>query len=404
MRLLIISYYYLLSDSTGSLRPRAMTKYLPSFGVEVSVLTHGQQRNILSVQKKVIAVKNVTRDSSFLPFYYAWRIWQKGLRLIGIYRDPYVYWSDNSLSCAEEIMARAKPDAVLASYPTAAALEIGVTLAERYNVPLISDFRDGVLFEPLETAALEYEATRRHYAELEARAVAASRLILTVSEPISNYFREQYAHPNVMTLHNGYDLDDIAPDMSVELSADIINIVHTGRLGASEKGRGVDALSTALRILLVQSPEMARKFQLHFVGKLSQEEQNCLVPLVAQGIVKLWGHQPRAKALGFQHKADVLLLITAPDKASIATGKLFEYLAANKPILALTRGTEAARIVRETGAGVVASPDNSNEIAAAISSFIQQERKTGNVRNESLIATFSRIEQMKQLAEKLKKI
>lgn len=403
MRLLLISYYYLFSESTGSLRPHAMRRYLPQSGVEVSVLTYRQQRDSISYQDDVIGVKNVTREASFLPFYFAWRIWQKGLRLIGIYRDPYIYWSDNALRQTDEIMHYAKPDAVLASYPTVAALEIGVVLAERYNVPLISDFRDGLLFEPLESAALQYNATRRHYETLEARVVAASKLILTVSEPISSYFRERYSHPNVMTLPNGFDLDDITPDMSVDLPSDVINIVHTGRLGGSEKGRGGNALSMALHLLLECSPEIVQKLQLHFVGQLSTAEENCLASLVERGIVKLWGHQTRAKALDFQHKADILLLITAPDKASIATGKLFEYLAANKPILALTRGTDAARIVNETGAGVVVSPDHPDEIAATIRNLILQDKKC-YARNEVLISTFSRSEQMKLLAKRLKEI
>lgn len=404
MRLLLVSYFYLFNESTGSLRARAMARYLPRLGVDVSVLTYRKQQEVLSYQENVIGVKNVTRDTSSPVFYFAWRLWHKGLRMIGVYRDPYIYWSVNALAHADEIVNYAKPEAVLASYPTITALDIGMMLAKRYNMPLISDFRDGLLFEPLEAAALQYDATRLHYEKMEARVVAASKLILTVSEPISAYFRERYAHPNVVTLPNGYDFDDIAADLDVELPTDVINIVHTGRLGISEENRGVDALRAALYKLLESETEIVKKIQLHFVGQLSTVEKDHLAPLIERGIVRLWGHQPRAKALGLQRKADVLLLITAPDKASIATGKIFEYLAANKPILALTRGTEAARIVNETGAGLVVSPDNPDEIAVAIRECIVPSGREFPTRNEALIATYSRFEQMKSLAMKLKEI
>lgn len=407
MKILVISYHYSFSDSTGSLRPRAMAKYLPQNGIEAAVLTYRAQHEKVSFVDNMIEVKDVTRDTVPLPIYYAWRIWQKGLRSLGFYRGVHEYWRDAALNHADEIMERIKPDAILATYPTAEAFEIGIAFAERYRLPLVSDFRDGLLFEPLETAALQHNATHRYYEVLEARVVAASKLILTVSEPISTYFRERYAHQNVMTLHNGYDPNDIVADSNVELPTDVINIVHTGRLGMSRldmsaKGMGIDALSAALRMLLERSPEMARKVQVHFVGQLTTAEKNRLAPLVEQGIVKLWGHKPRAMALGFQRKADILLLITAPDKASIATGKLFEYLAANKPILALTRGTEAARIVNDTGAGVVVSPDDPEEIAEAIEVIIRHDGVLFGGRNEESISVFSRDRQIEVLASMLK--
>lgn len=407
MRILLISYYYSLNDSTGSLRARAMAKYLPQNGIEVAVLTYRAQNEAVSFIDNVIGVKDVTRDTVALPFFYALRIWQRGLRWLGIYRSFCGYWRNVALRHADEIIERVRPDAILASYPEVDALEIGVELSEKYGLPLISDFRDGLLYEPLETAALQHKSVHHHYEIFEARLVAVSNSILTVSEPISAYFRHRYAHPNVITLHNGFDPDDIEPDRNIILPAGIINLVHTGRLGISRqeplgKGRGLDALRLAVELLLSHSPEMVRKFQVHFVGQLSHGEQNCLAPLVEQGVVKLWGHQPRAKALGFQHAADVLLLITAPDKASIATSKLFEYLAANKPILALTRGTEAARIVRETGAGVVVSPDEPEEIAEAIKAIIRHGVGLFGERHEESIADYSRDRQIARLALMLK--
>jgi len=407
VKILVISYHYSFGDSTGSLRPRAMAKYLPQNGVEVAVLTYRAQREKVSFIDNMIGVKDLTRDTVPLPIYYAWRIWHYGFCVLGFHRGVNAYWRDAALNRADEIIERSKPDAILATYPNAEAFEIGVAFSERHRLPLISDFRDGLLFEPIETAALRHNAARRYFEVLEARVVAASKLILTVSDPISAYFRERYAHQNVMTLHNGYDPNDIAADSSVELPADVINIVHTGRLDMSRldmsaKGTGVDALSAALHMLLERSPETARKVQLHFVGQLSTAEKNRLAPLVEKGMVTLWGHKSRAMALCFQRKADVLLLITAPDKASIATGKLFEYLAANKPILALTRGTEAARIVNDTGAGVVVSPDGPEDIAEAIEGIVRRDGFVFGRRNEESIAGFSRDRQMERLAPLLK--
>jgi glycosyltransferase involved in cell wall biosynthesis len=77
-------------------------------------------------------------------------------------------------------------------------------------------------------------------------------------------------------------------------------------------------------------------------------------------------------------------------------------LAANKPVLALTRGTAAARIVMETGVGWVVSPDKPEEIADAIETIIRHAGKIVAVRNEAFITAFSRDSQMAALALKLK--
>ena len=63
-------------------------------------------------------------------------------------------------------------------------------------------------------------------------------------------------------------------------------------------------------------------------------------------------------AVAIQRAADALLLIAAPRRSQLANIKVFEYLAAGRPILALAAGTEAGRIVLESGGGeVVPSTD-----------------------------------------------
>lgn len=402
MRLLLVSYFYSFNDSTGALRPRAMAKYLPKDGIEVYALTYFPQREDIAFRERVIGLRNITRDTVSRPVYYAWRIWTRALRALGLYRGDLDCWRDVALRQAEAIIGYAQPDAILATYPTVEALEIGLALSRKFGLPLISDFRDGLLFEPIETGALAQRATRKRYTALEAEVVASSRLVLTVSEPISQYFRERYGHANVKTLHNGFDLDDIQPNLDVELPAGVVNIVHTGRLSMSSPGMRIDALAAALNLLIARAPELAQKFRLHFIGQLTAAEKTLFAPPATQGVIKIWGPQSRRDAMGLQRKADILLLVTEPDKASIATGKLFEYLFAHKPILALTRGTEAERLIRQTGAGWVVAPDDPERIAAAIEDCVRGTNRSLLHRDEQLVAKFSREAQMKDLAVFLK--
>jgi glycosyltransferase involved in cell wall biosynthesis len=82
-------------------------------------------------------------------------------------------------------------------------------------------------------------------------------------------------------------------------------------------------------------------------------------------LVEHVGLLDRADVIALQRSADVLVLITSQDPSQ-ATGKLFEYLSAGKPILALADGNEAERLVRATGTGVVVPPDDVDAIADAL--------------------------------------
>jgi hypothetical protein len=121
------------------------------------------------------------------------------------------------------------------------------------------------------------------------------------------------------------------------------------------------------------------------------------------GIVNLWGQLPRSIALSFQKKADYLLLITAADQASVATGKIFEYLASEKFILALTSGTEAEKIILSSGAGVAIHPNNTDEIAEYLLMIISG-KPHGGTRNQQVINSYSRAAQMKILSLHLTQI
>jgi glycosyltransferase involved in cell wall biosynthesis len=80
----------------------------------------------------------------------------------------------------------------------------------------------------------------------------------------------------------------------------------------------------------------------------------------------------RAGAYALQRSADALVLITSRN-TSEATSKLFEYLAAGRPIVALAENNEAERIIRETNTGVAVPPDDVDAITAALRRVVSGE-------------------------------
>jgi hypothetical protein len=390
-----------MDSSVGSLRARSMLKYLPLSEISVNVLTAAKQKQKIQFLDQIISIKDINYPSKNI-YRYLWRISRFFLLFIGIYRGNHSYWLNQALANSNEIINYSKPDIILASYPCIEALEMGYTLSKKFNIPLVLDFRDGLLFEPLETKLLRRRCVYSHYKDVESRVIYSAKLVISISEPITNYFIKRYAFLNAKTIPNGYDID-LENNLNLcVLEKNFTHIVHTGRIAKSRASsggidRGVHALSAALDIVKKDHPKMLKTLKIHFLGDLSFLERATLRKFVNDGVVVLWGHMPRQMALCFQKKADYLLLITAPDQGSLVTGKLFEYLASNKQILALTRGTEAEKIVRATGSGVTVSPDDPVKIAKSIN-FILAGGEFNLKRNQKEIDSYSRIYQMKLLA------
>ena len=91
--------------------------------------------------------------------------------------------------------------------------------------------------------------------------------------------------------------------------------------------------------------------RLLLAGRPSVDDQRLIAEADLGDAVGTSGWSTRDESLSIQRGADALLLLTGHNRSE-ATGKLFEYLASGRPILALAEGNEAARIVRETGTGV----------------------------------------------------
>ncbi|MBK5118223.1 MAG: hypothetical protein JJE23_15085, partial [Thermoleophilia bacterium] len=78
----------------------------------------------------------------------------------------------------------------------------------------------------------------------------------------------------------------------------------------------------------------------------------------------------RERSLALQRHADALLLLAQPARSQLVNFKLFEYLAAGRPILGLCAGTEAGRILGGAGVPTVAA-DDAGAVAAALGSLVE---------------------------------
>ncbi|MEW9570441.1 glycosyl transferase [Rhodanobacter sp. Si-c] len=270
-------------------------------------------------------------------------------------------WLVQALAAADRLCAekRAAGERCVAigTYSPIDALVAAASLASRHRIDCLQDFRDGLVFEPLGKPGRLRTWMRKL---IEARVVAAAGLITSVSPPLVADFQRRYPRKATAILPNGYDPADFAapgrtadddPRVAAILAREVPTgtqlIGHFGRIGASDgsASRSLDFFVDALN----EFPASMADKHVMFVGELTEAERVTLER--ARFSVSALGSVERLLALQLMQRCDKLLLLTG-SRASCATGKLFEYLAAGADIVCVSGVRNAATaILAETGAG-----------------------------------------------------
>ncbi len=363
-RILLISYYYPPMNNGGVQRPAKLVKYLRRLGHTVSVVTHGYLSQPLVVADGVYRI-DVSRWSLRNIWLMPWRVFRVWTDQHGWWKRPFDVWSYLFRRVATRIMTESSPDVIIATYPSAAVLEIALELHKKYSTPFIADLRDGILFEPT-NPAISSGALAPYYMDLERRTADAASAIVTVSDPITEYYASKYPRTRSQTITNAFDPDDFVDVKPATLTSTQKHVVFTGRLTLSDATCNPQPFFSALEELSSSGVLNEDSFQLHMIGEFSVSEQVMMAPLVARNVIRLYPAMPREQAMSYQLRADALLLLTSTSRRGVVTGKIFEYLWTKRPILGLTAGTAAAEIITQTQSGLVIDPLDTREVSRAI--------------------------------------
>jgi glycosyltransferase involved in cell wall biosynthesis len=247
-------------------------------------------------------------------------------------------------------------------------------LSRLLAIPWVADFRDGWVFESLKRSLRKPGVRLSIERKLERWVVTRANAVVSVSHPITNYFQSAYpqsAH-KCRTISNGYDPADWESVVPAPRQAGKMRVVYTGSFGYS---RSTNDPGTLLDAFVRLPAEVRGSLEVLLVGSLTPQERTRLSSPGLGDLVKIVGQVSRLESLGYQLSADVLLLLAGLD-VSVATSKLFEYLYARRPVLALaSRGSAAGTIVEETRAGRVVSPVDADEIIRGLMAMHEDWRR-----------------------------
>ena len=287
-----------------------------------------------------------------------------------------VGWAPFALPRALELTRRRRFDCVISTSPPETAHLVAGALKRLRGLAWLADFRDGWRYE---TNHPDWPLGIQHRLDdaLEGAVARGADRVVGVTDAIADDLRER-AGAQAVAITNGFDPDErvTAGKAEAGLAPDRYSLVHTGRLGFSF--RSPRPLLEALRRLRKRAPGIAARFEVVLAGPLSEVERELVDAPDLEGTVRAVGTLDRPATLALQSAADGLLLMVTPSRMQTAVpAKLYEYMAAGRPILVLGEGSTAAKIVRETDTGLVTSATDPEAIGKALGELATSHWKDG---------------------------
>lgn len=420
MKLLIVSWYFPPGNTIGAVRVGKFAKFLHERGIDFRVLTASNwglpETLPLEVPpERVIGTRWLDLNELPRPIKCASNWLKHGGRvragdgepggapkktLVGQFGDAYrvltnlpdrqIGWLPHALTQVDRRLAGWRPDLIYASAPPFTSMIVADRLSARYGCPWVVEFRDRWVDDPYYSKPPWRMAIETR---LERHLVGRSAGIVTVSEPWAASFRTKYGKP-IATVLNGFDPDDYGLDGMRPPSAGPLSIVYTGAIYPGRRD------PTPLFQAIARLGPRAEDVRVRFYGTSPDHVMPLARRCGVERLVEIFPSVPYRESVRIQKTADVLLLLqwNDPREQGNVPAKLFEYLAAMRPILGLglTDGVPAG-VIRQRAAGLFANdPD---QIAGQLERWLDEKRRTGAVAPLAAAARegFSRAEQFDQL-------
>ncbi len=409
-RVLIVSFWFPPTNVMGAVRVGKFAKYLNNYGWEPVVLTGSnmkmgrgttanlpvelEESNIvrtpsfgiadlimsrLGVDKKpsprgdsqVSDWKTVVHnwlETSLRPVYHL-----PALKLIIV--DP-IGWYPFAVKRGLEIIKHYDIDVILSSYGPSTSHFIASRLHRKTGVHWVADFRDLWAQHPYYP---KYQPFQLFEEQVEKQVLKRSTVLIAAAEPMATQM-EIFHQKKVEVIHNGFDEEDYHEDVPLTPK---FSITFTGHI-KKQDAASLDMLFEAIAELQQEKCISANNFELRFYGStlVGAVSGNTLLPLVKKlgiaELVKIYATIPYLECIKKQKESTVLLLLLTIENIAkgIYSGKVFEYIGAARPILAIApKGDVVDLLLRKTGTGIVAN--EKDEIKLILSEWIDefQERR-----------------------------
>jgi glycosyltransferase involved in cell wall biosynthesis len=395
---LLIAYYYPPDPASGSNRAEGLSRCLPEYGWDVTVVTATYPgrvtqmagTNCLEVADPGILadwrrrfpgkveVKSVAGRGTAMPMIRRSLLRQVAYEVL-CYPDSQLGWRKPCWEACRSYATQHPIDMVLTTSMPVTSHLVGRDLK-----------RAGLIYHWV--ADLRDLWTQNHYREkysrlrdwlerrLEKRTLASADCLVTTSEPWAQTLGDLHPLVPIESITNGFQ-----PSAQTEpvVLAERFTLVYTGVLYAGR--RDPRLLFEALHVMLQRNLLEASEIEVRFIGDDLKWLREMIETYGLQACVTITGRVPRVQARQEQRRATALLLLNWDHPAEVGTytGKVFEYLDVQRPILALGGPSGVlSTLLTQTRAGIhVFAVD---EVVNVLQQWLIEFRATGQVAYQGL--------------------
>ena len=393
-RILVVTYYWPPTGGSGVQRWVKFAKYLPSQGWQPVIYTpsnperiardeslladippevevvklpisepYGIYRKFFGKKKEGAGVNPI--NSQKKSFLQRLAVWVRGNFFVP---DPRVGWVGPSVKFLKEYLEEHPVDVVVTTGPPHSMHLIGLGLKKSLGLRWIADFRDPwtemFYFKHLGLCPV---AERRHRS-LEKKVLDSCDAVISVSPLVRDDFQAR-THTPVHLVTNGFDEEDFPQGEPPVFREDEFRIVHTGLFASDGNPLNLwDALSS----LAATDGRFGKQLRIRLAGKTDPEIISAIKERGLGANLENLGYLPHNEIVSEQRNADILILPLRrePEYRKVLPGKIFEYLAAHRPVLGI--GQEdgaAASVLKEAEAGEMLGWNRTSEVME----FIEKE-------------------------------
>ena len=423
MKVLIITYYWVPAGGSGVQRWLKFVKYLRDFNIEPVIFTVDEANypiidaslevdipegieviknpiwepnNLFSVFKK----KGAKTSAGFLdpnPSFFG-KVMQY-VRANYFIPDARKFWIKPSVKKLKKYLEENKIDAIITTGPPHTLHLIGLQLKRELGVKWIADFRDPWTdIDYFHQLPLTQKSKAKHH-QLEQEVLINADVTLVVGETMKKNY-EKFSN-NIHVITNGYDSEE---QKEVEVKLDEkFSITHIGLMNAD---RNPKIVWEALSELSKENAEFSEDLEIKLIGNIANEVEEELAKYQFKNVTKI-AYVPHSEVQKHQKSSQILLLAVnkVPSAKGIITGKIFEYLQAKRPILAVgPEDGDLAEILTKTNAGTIVDFDGKAKMKKEIMQLYVDYKK-GNLQVASKdITQYHRKKLTEQLSIILKQV
>ncbi len=420
-KVLIITYYWPPAGGPGVQRWLKFVKYLPEFGFEPWVYMPQnphypiEDESLLKeVPNQVKILKRPIRE----PYRWASVFSKKRTKTIssGIIQeekrqsplekmllfirgnlyipDARKNWVKPSVRYLSPILSKENITTVITSGPPHSLHLIGMGLKKQHpDLQWISDFRDPWTSIGYHEKLRLTTFSRQRHKQLESDVLNTTDKIVVTSNTTKEEFEPLTQKP-IKVITNGYERDDFDGEQDSKFT-----LSHIGSLLTD---RDPKTLWKALSTLVKEHVDFAQHLKIQLGGLISEQVLQSIRGYGLEGHVEVLGYVPHGQAQKLQRAAQVLLLleIDSVETRGIIPGKLFEYLKAKRPILAIgPEQWEGGQIVEMTESGRYFTPNGAQSLKKVLLKWFRAYQEAGLTIHPKGIEQYDRRVLTEQLAK-----